>query len=156
MPLQGNTLSVVVSRVANGLSVRARGKVANAKVLYSALEAAWEHLYSSHNSIAFGRALIPSKEAFPSHTEEARYSRVSGEGVSSCVFPEAAIPVGIAGEEEEVGWCLCSRLLLWALTQGCLSEQRRKRVGTRRILSLEHTSPRWPPRPRAGRQGGSL
>lgn len=45
--------------------------MANAKVVYSALVAAWEHLHSSRNSIAFGRGLIPSKEDFPSHTEEA-------------------------------------------------------------------------------------
>ena len=80
---------------------------------------------------------------------------VSGQEVCSGVFPEAATSVGIAGGEEEEGWSLCSGLLLWALTQGRLSEQRRKRVGTR-ILSLERTSPRWPPQPRAGRREGSL
>lgn len=129
--------------------------MANAKVVHSALEEGWEYSHSSHNSVAFRSGLIPDKDAVPSHTEEAHCSRVSREDVSSCVFPEAAIPVGIAGEEEE-GWYLCSWLLLWVLTQGSLSEQRRKRTGTRRILSLEHTSPQWPPHPRAGRREGSL
>jgi len=78
--------------------------VANAKVVYSALCPAREHLHSSCNSVAFGCELIPNKNAFPSHTEEARWSWVSREDVSSCVFPEAMIPVGSAGEEE--GWCL--------------------------------------------------
>ena len=101
-----------MSRVANGLSVRAGGKVANAKVLYSALEAAWEHLYSSHNSVAFGCGLIPSKEAFPSHTEEARYSRVSGEGVPA-----------VFSQRQQSQWELQARRRRWAgvFAAGCSS-----------------------------------
>ena len=101
----------MVSRVANGLPVSSGAKVTDAKVLYPAFEAAWGHLHSSCNSVAFGHGLILSKATFPSHVEETRCLQVSREDVSSCVFPEAAIAVGIAGEEEE-GWCLCKQPLL--------------------------------------------
>lgn len=91
-------------------SARGARKVANAKVLYSALKAAWEHLHSSCNSVAFVCGLIPNEDAFTRHTGEARCSQVSREDISSCVFPETAIPVEIAGEEEEKekGFCLAA------------------------------------------------
>lgn len=78
-------------------------KVPDAAVLCAALEAAWERRHSGRNSVAFRCGLIPSPP------EEAVCLWISRGDVSSCVFPEAAFPVGTAGEqeEEEGGWCLC-------------------------------------------------
>lgn len=98
---------MVVSRVAYGHSVSV-GKVTNAKMLYSALKATWERLHSSCNSIAFVCELIPNEDAFTRHAGEARCSQVSREDISSCVFPETAIPVEIGGEEKEKGFCLAA------------------------------------------------
>lgn len=40
----------------------------DAEVSYSALEAVWVYLHSSHDSVAFEHGLIPNKEAVPSHS----------------------------------------------------------------------------------------
>ena len=108
----------MVSRVANELPVSPAGKVAKAKCY----TVAWRQAGSVctiiaaqlmvgnllSNSIALEHRLVSSKDASPSHSEELHCSQVPNGGVSNCDFPEAAMPVGNAGEEEE-GWCVSSR-----------------------------------------------
>lgn len=75
----------------------------DAEVSYSALEAAWVYLHSSHDSVAFEHGLIPNKEAVPSHSFGGMLLRVfKGRCFQLCLLKDS-YPSGNCREDERGG-----------------------------------------------------